>query len=397
MSRRSSRGLILLSAASLGLVAAALTLHSVGCSNDDKTDEAIRGDSGICPEPGPCDDIVAGCENGTNTYAPLKDGTECNLGKNKGICEKATCILACASNPSDCACSIEGGVVVGCPVPTECLKWDCVSEHCKSTPQTDQPLQAQSAGDCKTNICSAEGGTTDEPEPTDTPAAMDDCHVGACDGTTTKQNFQELGKPCALAAGQTGICNGVGTCVICLEGKNPTNGCAPGEVCYKGMGGQLACTHCTNGKQDPGEEVGVDCGGVCAQNKAGATPTCKLGTACSAGTDCLSGNCVDGVCCGTACTDPCKSCSEGISGPGLCSDVPTGTMDSTCIAGQVCVVGTGGKCLGTAGAMCSNDSQCMSESCPFFMCVPGVAGKPCASDKDCANGSTCKLTNHICG
>jgi len=56
------------------------------------------------------------------------------------------------------------------------------------------------------------------------------------------------------------------------------------------------------------------------------------GQACSGGSECASGHCVDGVCCNTACTGTCKACNLAGS-EGTCSNVPNHQQDSdTCTA-----------------------------------------------------------------
>src|SRR5579863_6333027 len=45
---------------------------------------------------------------------------------------------------------------------------------------------------------------------------------------------------------------------------------------------------------------------ICASDAKGAK---QLGDACGCAADCASNFCVDGVCCNTACTDTCKSCT----------------------------------------------------------------------------------------
>lgn len=60
--------------------------------------------------------------------------------------------------------------------------------------------------------------------------------------------------------------------------------------------------------------------------------TGALGGACQAATDCMSGNCADGVCCDTPCTGVCESCNQTGS-PGVCTPAASGTdPDNDCFA-----------------------------------------------------------------
>ena len=72
-----------------------------------------------------------------------------------------------------------------------------------------------------------------------------------------------------------------------------------------------------------------DCAGKLCKEDDGCGSPCldaclPEGTACNKGVECLSGNCVDGVCCATSCDGPCQSCAlEGTVGK--CSPVPLGS------------------------------------------------------------------------
>lgn len=64
-----------------------------------------------------------------------------------------------------------------------------------------------------------------------------------------------------------------------------------------------------------------------------------VGTVCAAGSECLSGFCVDGVCCAAACGDPCRSCASGqcvvvrrADDPPQCSGANTCNAQGRCAA-----------------------------------------------------------------
>jgi WD40 repeat protein len=56
-------------------------------------------------------------------------------------------------------------------------------------------------------------------------------------------------------------------------------------------------------------------------------PAAPNGSGCISGSTCSSGQCVDGVCCETACTGVCRTCRAD---PGICTTVANGTDPDTC-------------------------------------------------------------------
>jgi hypothetical protein len=126
------------------------------------------------------------------------------------------------------------------------------------------------------------------------------------------------GSPCAVcAAGE--VCSN-GTCkpscdtglVACgadcfdLRTSNKNcgacgNACDAAEYCNSSQ-----CTHssCTNGFLDPGE-VGIDCGGICANKPCDGGPSNPIGGPCTQPADCSDGTCVAGACVATvaSCND----------------------------------------------------------------------------------------------
>ncbi|WP_245591992.1 choice-of-anchor A family protein [Cystobacter fuscus] len=84
------------------------------------------------------------------------------------------------------------------------------------------------------------------------------------------------------------------------------------------------------------------------------SPRAPTGSTCSSATNCLSGSCVDGVCCNTSCTEQCMACNVPGS-VGTCSPVtgaPVGDRPACAAGDSVC----GGSCDGT-GASCSHPTS----------------------------------------
>ena len=185
---------------------------------------------------------------------------------------------------------------------------------------------------------------------------------GSLDGPAAQRDATGTGSggdPCT-----TGTCGAGFRCVdgSCVAAKTPGSGCAGSTECGDGLTcldavccSQSACGPCKNcgpdgtcsvtigsaaGTRDP---MPNGCAGANACNAAGQ---CRrvLGELCNAATECVSGNCIDGRCCGDAACPACRNCGA----TGAC-DVVVGTtqgrddltptacqVDSTCNASGAC-------------------------------------------------------------
>ncbi len=297
-----------------------------------------------------------------------------------------------------------------CASTTECLTGDfCVDNVCCST-SSCALCQAcnvsPNAGQC-TNVVS---GDTD---PHARCAANPPCgNTGACDGGgACLQASSSVSCGTASCTGSTftpvSHCTGTGTC-----GLTPTASCTP-YICGTG-----ACkTTCT---------VDGDClAPTTCQGTAGAK-SCALktnGLVCASGGQCISGNCVDGVCCGSASCPACQACN--LSGTGACAPVAAGTAApaSFCADAGPTSCGSNGKCDGLGGCQqYANSTPCSTAACPGGSgtltmpgtCQSGVCSKPtqacapyfcdgvsacqvtCGSNTDCATGNYCTGAGGMC-
>jgi hypothetical protein len=100
------------------------------------------------------------------------------------------------------------------------------------------------------------------------------------------------------------------------------------------------------------------------------------GTSCTAGTECMSGDCNDGVCGAGGPGEPCAEAKDCASG--LC------TADGTCDPGDAHGVGT----------PCTADTQCWSNSCVSGACAPGGQNTTCDAATDCVDGMIC--SSRVC-
>jgi hypothetical protein len=128
-------------------------------------------------------------------------------------------------------------------------------------------------------------------------------------------------------------------------------------------------TGSTGGGSGSGSPDGGD--GIIEVGGGGAAP----GTACTMGSQCLSGVCSGGVCSTGAQGSPCNTgsnCASGVCGSdGSCTPLITPTP------------------LGGTGAACSTGSQCVSGVCAANLCSPGLQGQPCSASASCDMGFTC--------
>jgi hypothetical protein len=157
------------------------------------------------------------------------------------------------------------------------------------------------------------------------------------------------------------------------------------------------------------------------------------GASCRAGTDCQFGNCVDGVCCESACSGQCQACAEptllgkcvtvtgavrGISrstcaGQGTCASTCNGSDSAQChypgsekqCAPASCSAGVAraaSTCNGAGACSVVSPTNCVSNLCADgTQCAGGCsATQPCATTQYCqpgvntcqalkANGDTC--------
>ncbi|MFI5298875.1 MAG: FG-GAP repeat protein, partial [Polyangiales bacterium] len=135
-------------------------------------------------------------------------------------------------------------------------------------------------------------------------------------------------------------------------------------------------------------------------------------------------HCVDGICCNTACTGNCMTCTLATS-PGACVPVPLGidphaqcgapaSCISTCDGTGSCTAAfKGTQCApsvctdathGTGPTYCSAVAkQCDTTAATPFDCAPyacapafGACFAICSTTNECASGSTCDTTSQHC-
>ncbi|HEY2901845.1 MAG TPA: hypothetical protein VGL59_14780 [Polyangia bacterium] len=395
---------------------------------------------GVCKDGGPASCGQTGSCDGEGNCDKYSRGTICSppICSGDRLLTAATCDGQGACSPpdvNDCPpyrC-INGGCKVPCTADSDCQAGHaCVNGSC-GPKQPGQTCGANS--ECASNFCvdgvccdqactgacrscnlpSSKGRCTNLPDGSadsrnmckDTGAAS--CKTdGRCDGGGACRRYK-TGTPCANESCSGNVytpgstCDNNGNCAAPMS-----RSCAPfacnGNKCFD------ACTQ--DGNCVPPN--------VCNGNSCGKK---MPGASCNNNMECLSNFCAQGVCCGTACAGPCKSCALTNS-QGTCTNVPTGQPDTTktCVDQGGASCGTNGKCEGggcqkyaagtsckdptcpanttnfTPRATCDGGGNCVTpaaSSCVPFKCGTAACKATCAADADCSAGNVC--TNGSCG
>jgi hypothetical protein len=216
------------------------------------------------------------------------------------------------------------------------------------------------------------------------------CCDTACDGAC--QTCSQTGKvgTCARVKNATddtctdgSTCDATGACRKVLgQGCSAATQCASGS-CVDGVccatGACGTCQACTvpgfEGKCAPVDRFVDDdtCNGADTCNGLGECRH-KNGSQCRAAADCASLNCIDGVCCNTACDGTCFSCNQAQS-PGTClaiSGAADASASTPCGGVNICAVQPGGQpaCKLKKGQSCSTSGQCASGDCHTTVVPP---------------------------
>jgi hypothetical protein len=307
------------------------------------------------------EECVSGrCTDGVCCATQCNPGEICNLPGHEGVCTPVPEAIPCDSD-IECATGF-------------CRNGFCCDRNCEPPGRCDLP---DFEGLCIDLL-------------PDGDECFDDieCFSGFCtNGVCCKERCEN------------GFCDEFGICTQRLPNGEP---CDFDEECASGVC-DVFDGICCNRRCDPFEEFcDPSQGGTCQPFDA-MRPN---GQPCTFGSQCLSGFCVNGVCCvtpecpagqicrpntgicgaglpnGSACTDP-NQCSSGFCVNRICCGV------SGCPFGQFCQPGTGQCGPGRPdGNRCTDGSQCSSG-----FCVNGV----CCGVASCPSGQFCQLDTGQCG
>lgn len=184
---------------------------------------------------------------------------------------------------------------------------------------------------------------------------------------------------CDTRCGACGQCDAAGFEGECRPQALGTSDPACGP--YLCNGGDLACpTTCNNDG---------NCAATHHCEGQSCVPDGELGASCTSNTHCLSAQCVDGVCCDTACEDQCLACDVAGS-EGTCTAVTGAPRPSkaACPADQ-CNEG-----LALSGFACDGvETTCQpaaSTECAPYRCGDDACRSACEVDDDCVGGFVCR-------
>ncbi|HZL16912.1 MAG TPA: dickkopf-related protein [Polyangia bacterium] len=391
------------------------------------------GNTGACNGAGACQQASTAvscntpiCSGSTFTAQPFCSGS-------------GTCATPTAGNCGAYICASTTACKTTCAADTDCVSGD----YCTATSGGSCVAQKALGATCGTSHECAGGNSCVDGVCCSTTACgtCQACNVngsGTCASVTSGVTDPHARCGATGTCGNTGTCNGAGACtqastsVSCAAAScnSTTNIFTPAAFC-SGAGacstattkscapyvcGAAACTTtCSTDTGATGCASGNYCtgvGGSCVALKAS-------GAACGSAHECGSGNCVDGVCCGSGSCPSCQACN--VTGSvGSCANVSSGITDpharcavtttcgntGTCNGAGACtqasssVMCSGPGCSGTtftAAAFCSGSGSCPSpttSTCGQYICASTTACKTtCTADTDCISGDYCTSTS----
>jgi len=374
--------------------------------------------SPVCAGSLTCTGTTPTCPGGCTTDASCASGSYCSGGTclaKKPAGATCTAINQCSSNfcvdgvccGTACSgacdrCNITAGgvctnVTAGTPGSPACMSsFVCngSSGACPTTCTSDSHCVGTHycvGGACvvkKTTGATCTGGNQ---------CASGNCVDGVCCNTA-----------CTASCDRCNLTGSLGTCGNAAAGTPGQPACPDALVC---AGGSATCpTTCAS---DAGCASGYFCNaGTCTLRKSN-------GDACSTATQCVSGFCIDGVCCNSACAGACMGCSATVKGQGangVCEAVRAGTdPKDSCAADSVNPCGDDGACNGsgacrkhsygtpcgattcvstdtTKGRICDGIGTCVDSlgtSCAPYVCKGSACVTPCVTSDDCVTGFFC--------
>lgn len=280
-----------------------------------------------------------------------------------GVCCNTSCGGACRACNGSGTCVLSSGT----PAPsTGCSNYTCNSGNCRTTCSSD--THCISGFYCSGSSCVAKkavgqscGGNNE--------CANNQCVDNICCNTSSCPTCQACSASISVGAN--------GTCANIDPFTDPKNQCDPGSC-----NGGSCTTSCTADNQcDADHYCSSNSGGTCQPDKS-AGAVCSGDTIDSSGNhQCGTGNCVDGRCCTSTCTTPCRSCANAA---GTCTTVISNQDDPGSCSGAV-TCNAGGQCLPTNGNSCTQNSDCSSNQCEDGFC--------CNADCGDSNPNDCRACN----
>lgn len=182
--------------------------------------------------------------------------------------------------------------------------------------------------------------------------------------------------------------------------------CSTDDACASGICSEGRCCDCrtacqtcrgaTPGRCEPvrrAEHAGFCGGGDVCDDQAQCRR--KQGSVCANDAECVTGHCVDGVCCAGTCDEPCATCapSSGVCVPRAAGSAPKGGA-----CGGVACSGRDVLCNAQVRPLlCTSDHEAEqleggAKDCSPYKCRDGACMGACESVYDCVSGSVCTPT-----
>jgi len=336
------------------------------------------------------------------------------------FCCNNTCLSSCqacsAAKKGSGYNGVCGSIAAGTDPDNECNPGECTgSNSCSVNPQPKSPngSACASADMCTSGYC------------TDGVCCDANC-TGTCQACTALKKGSGSDGTCGFIPYDKdpdnecwgGACSGQGMCkqyngLPCLnQAQCLSNYCVDGVCC--GNVCTQSCYACSAGKKGQGYDgvcepvaAGRDIDNECNPGECNGSGACNQtqakslnGVSCWTGDQCVSGYCVDGVCCGNLCTSPCTACTAAKKGQGFdgsCGPVISGNdPDNECNPGECNGSGTCNQAQsGLAnGASCSLATQCASGFCVDGFCCNTACAGTCDACSSVKKGSG---SNGTCG
>lgn len=323
-------------------------LTGASCNDNDActpTDICVSGvctgtGSQNCDDSNPCTDDTCsastGCTHTANT-ASCSDGNPCTI---NDVCSNKTC----------------SGTTNSCDDGNPCTSDTCDQLlGCQNAPVTDGTSCPSDGNVCTLDTCV--GGQCHTAAP-----AATICRSASCtNGTATDQ----------------AVCGGSTTCPAPV-----TASCSPNPCNSAGTGCQGTCAADTD---CPNKYYCDTLTGTCLSQK-------PLGGTCSRNGQCSNNQCVDGVCCASACgggnPNDCVVCNAT---PGSCTPLDGVTCNdgNACTSNDACITGA---CIGVT-VLCDDGNPCTADACDKVLgCTtpPAPNGTACNDNNACTTSDTCQ-------
>jgi hypothetical protein len=252
-----------------------------------------------------------------------------------------------------------------------------------------------------------------------------DCGEGTCQETATG------GRVCCTAAcdGACRVCAASGTVCTNLADDTACGAIAcPADTTCRDFPPSVTAARCVAGAcGTPGQlcrgnarAVGQSCSATNLCDNAGncAAPKKGNGQACTAGSECAGNNCVDGVCCNSACNGVCETCAttgicRAAATDTACGAVSCSTFSADCASNRTNTVNAcngRGQCRTTAdcgfepatqrcgqGGVCNGQGVCQgpsvrcgNQTCSGNnVCCASINLNTGARSLACSTGATC--------